>query len=193
MALLGACETIPETVAVDDPQRAWVQRQARLANIDRWTVIGKLGIRSTRDSWSAGIQWQQDRDSYSIRLSGPLGQGLMELRGAPGQVEMHTSDDDVYRAGTAEELMQAHAGWRVPLTGLRYWILGRPDPESPIRTLALDPAGRLAELHQLGWVVRFERYGEFDGETLPTRMTLENVRVRAKLVLRSWQTGPHST
>jgi len=191
--LLSACEITPEVVPVDDPQRVWSERQARLATIGQWTAVGKLGIQSSRDSWSAGMRWRQDRDSYSIRLSGPLGQGLMELRGVPGLVEMHTSDDGVYRAPSAEELMEVHAGWRVPLTGLRYWILGRPDPAAEIVALELDPGGRLAELRQLGWTIRFERYGEFDNIALPTKLTLDNPQVRAKLVIRSWQTGPDST
>ena len=192
VALLGACETTPEVVPVDDPERAWAEHQARLAAIDRWSAVGKLGVQSLEDSWSAGIQWRQHQDSYNIRLRGPLGQGLMELRGEPGSVEMQTPDD-VYRARTAEELMQTHAGWRAPLNGLRYWILGRPDPDARVDALSLDAAGRLAELHQLGWVIRIERYGTFDGIDLPTRMTLENPRVRAKLVLRTWQTGPDAT
>lgn len=191
--LLVACETTPEVVAVDDPERVWAERLVRLASIEQWTAVGKLGIQSARDSWSAGIQWRQSPDGYTIRLSGPLGQGLMELRGAPGRVEMHTSDDSVYRARTAEELMQTHAGWRVPLTGLRYWILGRPDPQAPVAAFELDSAGRLAELRQLGWVIRFQRYGEFDGIVLPTKLSLENPRVRGKLVVRSWRTGPEST
>ena len=193
VALFAACETTPEVVPVDDPERVWAEREKRLAAIEQWTAVGKLGIQSAQDSWSAGLSWRQGRDSYRLRLSGPLGQGLMELRGSPGLVEMHTSDDGVYRAPTAEELMQTHAGWRVPLSGLRYWILGRPDPQARIVDLELDPGGRLAELHQLGWHIRYERYGEFDGIALPTRLTLENARLRAKLVLRRWLTGPGST
>ena len=192
-ALFAACETTPGVVPVDDPERAWAEREKQLAAIEQWTAVGKLGVQSAQDSWSAGLSWRQGRDSYRLRLSGPLGQGLMELRGSPGLVEMHTSDDGVYRAGTAEELMQTHAGWRVPLSGLRFWILGRPDPQARIVDLALDPGGRLAELRQLGWHIRYERYDEFDGLALPTRLTLENSRLRAKLVLRSWLTGPGST
>lgn len=191
--LLGACETTPDVVAVDDPERAWAERLVQLAAIEQWSAVGKLGIQSDRDSWSAGIQWRQEPDSYSIRLSGPLGQGLMELRGSPNLVELHTSDDNVYRASTAEELMETHAGWRVPLTGLRYWMLGRPAPEARVMALELDPGGRLAELQQLGWVIRFQRYDEFEGIALPTRLTLENPRVRGKLIVRTWRTGPESS
>jgi len=191
-ALLAACESTPEIVPVDDPERAWVAHQAVLAAIDRWNTVGKIGVQSAEDSWSAGIQWRQDRESYDIRLRGPLGQGLMALRGRPGEVEMQTPDD-VFRARTAEELMQMHAGWQVPLNGLRYWILGRPDPDAPVDAYTLDAAGRLAELHQQGWLIQIDRYGAFDGTDLPTRMTLENARVRAKLVLRSWETDPDST
>ena len=193
VTLLAACETTPELVPVDDPERVWTERQARLAAIEQWTAVGRLGIQSAQDSWTAGLTWRQDRDSFRLRLSGALGQGLMELRGSPGLVEMRTSDDSVYRARTAEELMQTHAGWRLPLSGVRYWILGRPDPQAPIVDLELDPGGRLAELRQLGWRLRYERYGEFDGIALPTRLTLDSPRLRAKLVVRSWRTGPDTT
>ena len=191
--LCAACESTPEVVPVDDPQGVWAEHELRLATIDQWTAVGKLGIQSARDSWSAGIDWRQDRDIYRLRLSGPLGQGLMELRGSPGGVELRTSDDDVYRARTAEELMQAHTGWQVPLSGLRYWILGRPDPDAAVTSLVLDAGGRLAELRQLGWRISYQRYDEFDGVLLPTRLILENSRLRAKLALRTWRTGPDST
>lgn len=192
-AMIAACESMPEVVPVDDPERVWAEHQARLAAIDQWSAVGKLGIQSAQDSWSAGLSWNQDGDSYRLRLSGPLGQGLMELRGSPGAVELRTSDDDVYRARSAEALMQTHAGWQVPLSGLRYWILGRPDPQAGIDDLALDPGGRLAELGQLGWHIRYERYAEFDGVVLPTRLTMENSKLRAKLAVRTWRTAPDST
>jgi len=192
-AVMSACESTPEVVPVADPERVWAAHQAQLATIDQWSAVGKLGIQSAQDSWSAGLSWNQDGESYRLRLSGPLGQGLMELSGAPGAVELRTSDDDVYRARTAEDLMQAHAGWRVPLSGLRYWILGRPAPDAEIDDLTLDAGGRLAELRQLGWHIRYARYAEFDGVVLPTRLTLENPRLRAKLAVRTWRTAAHST
>jgi outer membrane lipoprotein LolB len=190
--LLAACETTPQVMPVDDPQRIWAERLVSLMAIDRWAAAGKLGIQSSGYSWTAGLSWRQDRDSYTIRLSGPLGQGLMELRGSAQAVELTTSDGGVYRAPTAGELMQTHAGWQVPLSGLRHWILGRPDPQARIADLQLDPGGRLAELRQLGWHIRYQRYAEFDGLDLPTRLTLENPRLRAKLTLRRWRTGPDS-
>lgn len=192
-ALLTACESTPEVIPVDDPQRSWAEHQEQLAAIDQWLALGKLGIQSAEESWTAGLSWRQDRDDFTIRLTGPLGQGLMELRGTAQAVELRTSDDDIYRAATAEELMQTHAGWQVPLSGLRHWILGRPDPAAGIVDLQLDPGGRLAELRQRGWHIRYERYGEFDGLALPTKLTLENARLRAKLAVRRWRTGPDST
>lgn len=191
-AAVAACETAPEIAPVDDPARVWAERQAALAAIEEWGAAGRLGIRSDEDSWSAGFTWEQRPADFAIRLSGPLGQGLMNLTGSPGWVEMQTSEG-VFGARTAEELMRRHAGWQVPLSGLRFWIMGRPDPDAPVDALELDPAGRVATLKQLGWDVRYEGYGEFDGHLLPTRLSLENPRLRAKLVVRSWRTGPDST
>ena len=191
--LLTACETTPEVVPVADPELAWQEQQSRLADLHQWRAVGKIAIRSQEDSWNAGLQWEQDRDSYRIRLSGPLGQGLMELTGEPGRVEMRTSDKQVYRAAAPDDLLLEHTGWRVPVAGLRYWILGRPAPEDAIGSLALDPAGRLAQLYQSGWHIQYQRYKEFDGIPLPTKMTLENPKVQAKLIVRSWDLKPGET
>lgn len=192
LVFTAACETVPEVVPVDDPEGAWAARQVLLAGVEAWTAVGKLGIQSDADSWSAGFTWRQRRDTFGIRLSGPLGQGLMELSGSEGMVELRTADG-AFRAPSAEELMQSHAGWQVPLAGLRYWILGRPDPEAPLGGFELDAAGRLASLRQLGWHIRYERYGEFDGMALPTRLSLENSRLRAKIAVRTWHPEPAST
>ena len=81
---MGACETTQEVVPVDDPERVWTEHRAVLATLVEWTAVGKLGLQSEEDSWSAGLTWRQLPDSFTIRLSGPLGQGMMELSGSSG-------------------------------------------------------------------------------------------------------------
>jgi outer membrane lipoprotein LolB len=156
-------------------------------------AIGKLAVRSSDDSWSAGVQWEQIAESFRIRLTDPLGQVLLQLEGDPQRVEMRTAEGEVTEASSPDALIRQQTGWRVPVAGLRYWSLGRPAPQVAVDGYRLDAAGRLAELHQSGWHIRYERYQEFDGIALPTKLTFENPRLAAKLIVRSWTLGPDST
>ena len=191
-AVLG-CETTPETIAVDDPARAFSERQQRVSALEAWTAVGKIAVTSSDDSWNANVLWRQQQEHYQIRLSGPLGQGIMELAGAPGRVAMRTAENEVFEAETPDQLVYEQVGWRIPVSGLRYWILGLAEPRASIAGMNLDTAGRLALLRPSGWVIQFERYDEFDGIALPTRFSLENPRVRVRLVVRSWRIGPDAS
>ena len=50
------------------------------------------------------------------------------------------------------------------------------DPEAPVAELELDAAGRLASLGQLGWKIRYDRYAEFDGLVLPTKLSAQRAQ-----------------
>ena len=182
--LLAGCETTP--TAIGDPVAAYEAREQRLEKVTQWRAVGKLALKSESDSWSAGLQWKQRDQAFRIRLSAPLGQGMMQLEGSPGQVEMRTADNEVYRARTPDELLYSRVGWRVPLDGLRYWLLGRAQPGREVTAIELDVGGRLQRLEQDGWQIEYQSYREFDGVELPTKLTLRNPRVSAKLVVRSW-------
>lgn len=192
-ALLAAgCETMPELEPVADPERAFAEREARIAALEEWRALGKLAVRVPDDSWTVNVIWRQSGERYLIRLSGPLGQGIMELDGGPGGVEMRTAENETFRAAGPDALILERTGWRVPVAGLRYWILGTPAPHAPVDAMVLDAAGRLERLRQAGWEIRFEDYDQIQDIALPTRIRLENERLEARMVLRGWTLGPES-
>lgn len=190
--VVAGCETSPETRPVADPERAFAERQVRIAALDEWTALGKLAVRAPDDAWTVNVRWHQAGERYAIRLSGPLGQGIMELDGTRAGVELRTADNDVLRAASADELLLEQTGWRLPVSGLRFWILGSPAPGVPVESMALDAGGRLERLRQGGWDIHFERYDEFQQLALPTRLSLESGRIGARMVVRGWTLGPES-
>jgi len=174
---------------VADPGRAWRIHARRLAAISVWTLRGKIAVHAGGDSMSAGLRWQQRGDGYRIRLSGPLGQGLYELAGAPGHVELRTARGVRRTAADPEALLFAQSGWRVPLIGLRYWVLGRVQPGVVVNGLELDPAGRMGSLHQAGWHIRYLAYQQVGDLALPRKLEFDNPRVQVRLVLSRWRLG----
>jgi outer membrane lipoprotein LolB len=76
-------------------------------------------------------------------------------------------------------------GFDAPLTSLRYWILGVPDPSSPAAEV-IDVERRLASLQQSGWQIEYTDYAVVKGEWLPGRMTLLRDDVRVRLIVDHW-------
>ena len=190
LALLAGCETAPlvsPTLTGPAAAAAWEMRQAELAKLARWTAVGRIGVRSEEESWSASIVWEQDGDSFRIRLSGPLGQGLVQVAGRPGHVELRTSAKEVHTAADVDDLLRIHTGFKVPISILRHWLLGRAGPASKVDQLVLDRAGRLQTLRQAGWKLEIERYGGPAALTLPTKLNVSNETISARMVVRQWR------
>jgi len=189
VAVVAGCASVPGPAPVADPDRAFRAREARLAAVSRWTAFGRLAIITPEDSVNVSMRWRQRGDAYEIRLTGPLGQGAVELSGDRAGVVLRTPEE-TWTSPDPESLMRERLGWSVPVAGLRFWILGRSDPRSVLEALDLDAAGRPAELRQGGWKVRYLRYGE-QGEALdlPTKVFLDSGQVSARMVLRRWELG----
>jgi outer membrane lipoprotein LolB len=188
-ALVAACAAVPPAppTPVANPERAWRERQARLAGLDHWMAVGRLAIRVPNEAATLSLYWEQLGGAYQIRLNAPLGQGAVEITGHTGQVTLRTSGEQgPWTAASPEALLRERLGWSVPLDGLRYWILGVAEPGYPVEGLTLDAAGRAERLHQLGWEVRYADYRSFGPYDLPTRVSLENARVSARIVVHRW-------
>ena len=185
--LLTACasrQRIPEEGKAD----LWKTQEATLTQLKGWRMQGRISVQIDREAWSATLHWQQETDNYRINLIPPLGQGAFELLGGPDTVVMHTADNRLLQADSAEILMEENLGWHVPINGLQYWIKGTPAPGSKPGEMSLDEHGNLSTLVQDGWSMEYSRYLETGPYRLPQRLNLENreKKLRVRLVMREW-------
>ena len=165
--------------------------EARLPDdvLESWRALGKLAarLRDSGESWSAALDWRQRREDYRLRLSGPFGQGALQIKGRPGKVELTTAKGRRRSATTPEALFESVLGWHLPASSLRHWITARPRPGVPADEWALDDAGRLASLEQQGWRVEYRYPAGSGGEALPNRITLYGDRAVVRVVVRDWR------
>lgn len=181
---LSGCTTAPRLSVM--PQLDWSERQQQLAQLQYWSFSGRLAIKdANNESWSASLRWKQDGESYDIQLSGAFGQGAARLFGHDGSAVIEMTEHSALTADSAEALMQQQLGWFIPVHGLKYWLLGLPEPDL-ISQQTFNEVGRLESLQQSGWQVRYRDYLEVDGLELPRKLELENPRLRARLVIDSW-------
>ena len=186
---LSACAPVVTTPEERDAERAWQARRSTLAGLNDWDAIGRISVQSGEQAWHASLVWEQRAADYRIRLLGPLGQGAVEIAGDASRVTLRTARGETYTAADPETLMADTLGWSVPLQGMRYWLLGRDDPQAGEGRHKLDPEGRLLTLAQGGWEVQYLSYLPESPLALPGKVQLGRGDLQAKVVISRWDVG----
>ena len=191
--LSAACTDIPTRRSGINAEQAWQVHQQALSSLQTWNLTGRISIQAGQEGWHAGLFWAQRGRDYDINLSSPLGQDIVQLHGGSDSVVMRSSDGE-QRAADAETLLYQRLGWRIPLSGLRFWALGLPDANVPVvspQDRELDALGRLTRLSQSGWDIDFRRYTSMDNIDLPDKIFLSNrqtgTQLEVRLVVEKWQ------
>ncbi|MCI0655233.1 MAG: lipoprotein insertase outer membrane protein LolB, partial [Methylococcaceae bacterium] len=165
-------------------QDAEIRRQ--LAGLETWRMDGRVGVRSEDESWHAGLVWSHDRDVDRLYLSGPFGQGALNIKVSEHYIRVASADGTVEESGDPEQLLESMIGFAVPVPALRYWLLGLSYPFAESHS-EYDRLGRLIKLNQLGWVAEYQDYQTNQRWSVPRKLSVVNKSTRLKLVIDDWQ------
>ncbi len=190
---LSGCEVLvisePTPIAAIDVEAAWTAHNKKLDALEAWDIDGRISIRFEEEAWHATLLWQQIDQAYHIRLFGPFGAGAIELNGSPQSVVL-TQDGQQQYSQDPELLLFQQVGFKVPINGLRYWAVGQQIPDKSAK-IELDEFGRLAQLEQDGWTIRYRGYTNSDGYMMPSKIFMDNKGLDVRIVIGRWQlTGP---
>jgi len=188
---LGACATPqykPSFISTNPLQTASWQKHKQVIAVHQndWRFVGRFGASTSDDAWSGSIWWQQHDDTYRIELAGPLNQGTIRLQGDKDRSELLLAEDSRYTDGDAESLLSRYTGWTLPFSGLRYWVLGLPQPVGEQQQVTLDQQGRITSIMRPDWYIRFQRYQKVGEVHLPRKIVLENDEIKVRLVFDQW-------
>lgn len=185
---LGGCTTLVQPQGKAN-RKAWRSRFQRLKQLNAWQLSGRIGVvaRGGRGG-AAGLSWQQSGDWISMSLSGPFGMGGVHLYGTPGAMVLVNSKGKRFYTSEPSAALETALGWPVPVSSLRYWVIGRPAPGQPYK-LRLDAHGLVMQLVQQGWTVSYQLYMQVHGYWLPHRVTAVRAHGHVKLVISYWQIG----
>lgn len=184
MLIVSGCATLPP------PQPSTTssinqKHLATLANIKAFSLKGRLGVVSNPRGFSGGIDWQHQTADDNIDVYSPVGGKVANIVKKPSGVTLTTQDGHSVSAKDAETLTEATLGWRLPLSGLSDWALGKPTT-SKIDASTWDEQGRLTTLKQDGWDIEYQNYAESSGYFLPSKIVLKSEKVNLKLLVENW-------
>lgn len=164
----------------------WAVRARILAAVDGFEFDGRVGVRTLDDGFNGRLRWIQDGPAFEATVGGPLGIGTVRLEGAGESVLMTDNDGVQTELRDVEAELLVRYGWTIPVSSLRYWALGIPDPGAPA-VIQVDAGGRLAQLEQRGWSVQITDYRGGGGQQMPYRLSASSADTRVRLVIDRWQ------
>ncbi|MDE2138298.1 MAG: outer membrane lipoprotein LolB [Gammaproteobacteria bacterium] len=183
LAALGGCRTTPPAA----PGPPWQMRRPQLQARAHFGLHGRVAVATGAQGFNARLRWVEDGAHAAVALEGPLGAGGLKIDATGDDLEIAMPSGAHLASDAARAELAARLGFDPPLTSLRYWILGVPDPASPADE-TLDPLQqRLTHLAQDGWRIDYAGYMAVGSEWLPARLTLSRADVRVKLLVDDWQ------
>ncbi|MHA1568950.1 MAG: lipoprotein insertase outer membrane protein LolB [Alphaproteobacteria bacterium] len=188
--LLAGCAA-PMPPVPPDVAAAWQARQQALQSLQYWQLAGRVAVIREPEAWHLKVRWQHTPAGYEILLAGPFGSGRVKLTGYDGRVVLQDAEHRRYTARDPESLLYEQTGVYMPVNGLRYWIRGLPDPQkNRVSATKFDAWGRLAELRQGDWLIRYEEYVTVEGMTLPRLLEISRGDLEVRVVVDRWQIEP---
>lgn len=183
---LGGCAS-NSLVSEPEPDAgsAFEQRQSVLGQLEVWYASGRLAVSARKKSLNATVRWNQNAEKYTIHLSGPLGFGGAKLVGVPGHVTLD-ADGKEHSATTPEALLAKVVGWKIPVVGLKFWLMGLIAPGLQIHDVRFDDSGRLEYLRQSGWEIRFLRYMATDSLDMPAKIFMDSPGLKVRIIVHAW-------
>lgn len=146
---------------------------------------GRIGVRYGTEGFSGNLRWRHGSEEDEILLLSPLGQAVARIERNAGGVILETPDAR-HEAEDAAELTGRVLGWRLPLTGLQYWVTGHAAPDGTA-SVVRDEAMNTSQLHQQGWEIEYRDYRQEGRHVLPTRIVMRNATLELRLVVDEWE------
>jgi len=191
LLVLNGCATTPgkpgaTTTTSAHLESAWKRHADNVNQIrDGWTCVGRAAIREGGRGGTVDVNWHQLGPMFHVRLSAPLDQGVVDMSG--NMHSMLIADGQGHRQLTAEpeKTLKRLTGWELPMAALPDWIIGLPHNQPDQRKL--DQHGRLSQMIENGWHIRYDRYRYIDKRVfLPGLIVLTKNDLHVKLLIRKW-------
>ncbi len=147
---------------------------------DEWAFSGRLAVSDQNNAISASINWKHLKNKDVIELFGPLGMGRVIVNINGTRVLVSFDGKQVQHYGSADDVIKKYTGVLVPISALKYWVLGLVDPEN---TYVREKEGFV----QLGWRVNYQKMQLVKQDKLPKKIKVNRKKSTMKLIIDQWE------
>lgn len=187
---LNACVSVIPIVPTEDVNQAWKDRASYLNEHESWTAhMSLIGV-TEQQKFKTRVVWEQQSDQYQIKLRDFIGRTIAVIDGSATGVVAKTSKGKRYQGSDAEALINELFGIRIPVTGMRYWLQGLPQPNNKVEQLTLTDDGLAENIHQQGWHITYPNYLDNVPYKMPSDVLLAFDELELTVNVSQWTFSP---
>jgi len=180
MLLLASCASVPSKV--DEVFK--LDGRVYLQEIRYWGLSGRVSVIDKKNAASATLQWQHQDKKDRIKLSGLFGLGRTEINLAEQVVEIKSAGKRETYSGNIDDVVASELGIAIPISSLKYWVLGVPDPMMTYKKIAEG-------FVQQDWRVSYLQMQNDEGYAMPRKIRVEQGEAKLKLIINQWELKHH--
>lgn len=184
--LLAGCTQTPQVAVPDVPQS-----QQALQQLTQWRLQGRMALQTPDEKLSASLNWRQNEQDFTLRLSTMLGITLLNMQQQNGQTRLSADGKD-YQDNNASRLIERITGWPLPLTQLPLWVKGQTQPADIVEYTANGQVSRVYP--QCGgcgdWQIDYADFQPVGEYSLPHKLSLTSQypqAIKIKIRVNKWQ------
>ncbi|UXI67416.1 lipoprotein insertase outer membrane protein LolB [Tahibacter amnicola] len=162
------------------------QREAALAQAQRWQLSGRLAVSNGEDGGNGDLEWRQDGERFDLTLRAPVTGKNWRLHGDASRATLEGARDQVLTDRSAAALLDREMGWHVPVQELEYWVRALRAPGSRAQ-LVFNEHQLPATLTQSGWTIEYKDYFGEQAVPLPRKVFATRGKYRVRLFIEEWQ------
>lgn len=173
--LLASCASIP-----DKPEKSFdMSKRQFLYKKKAWFFSGRMSVIDEKRAVSANIEWKHRPQKEKIKLSGPFGLGRTEIVWTKNGVEIDVAGEQKKYMGAVDDIVSSELGVAVPISALKYWVLGVTDPNS-------DYIEKQDGFTQHGWRISYLQMQVNGDYELPRKIIAKQGKAKLKLIVNYW-------
>ena len=174
-ALLVSCAD----VAVKSTRPFQLSGRDHLYAKSSWSFTGRMAVSDENDSFSASIAWKHQNRQDKLELAGLFGQGRTLIELTDDGVVIDYGDERLQYFGNADEVVSRQVGVDIPVSALKYWVLGLVQPKAEYEMLENG-------FIQSGWNVKYLQMQLVGPDDMPRKIRVEQDDVTLKLIINQW-------
>lgn len=179
--VLTGC-SLPGTSITARPNSAGDQS---LYDLHYWRSEGRLGIKTAKGGSNANLFWEHDGNQDRVRISGPFSQGAVSIILQNDLIYINEGNGVTETSPQPEEALRRRLGLNIPVTSLRFWMMGLPSPAGDVIGLHRAADGTRG-FTQDGWSVICDSFIPFGQGLVPRKVTVQGKGIKLKLLIDNW-------
>lgn len=191
LLLIAGCASGP--VKLNPPERQTVYEGFKRTQkqLEYWQMHARFSFRVDKRVHSGTIRWVNNAKSYAIKFTGPMDQGAVILTSDGKTVTLTDSQGFEGSATTPEAMLSRYTEYELPVSNLKYWVIGLPTPYSTPQ-ITLNPQGYPIAMQQDNWHIEYQYYRDVGDYLLPRKIIITHPTLSIKLSIYNWQVSDKS-